>query len=136
VPQFRATRPAPGTAEALFGGFAGALERWSDYEVIVVDTAPLTVVEDTRLLARFATGVVLVVPRGAHDDRRLAEARKLLREAGTSLLGMVENDASPAPEVIVRERPEPDTYPRIVRRDDPASDDIRDRLGSARRRDS
>jgi Mrp family chromosome partitioning ATPase len=136
VPQYRATRPAPGTAAALFEGFGAAVERWSDYEVVVVDTAAVTAVEDTRLLARFATAVVLVVPRGARDERGLREARSILREAGTSLLGMVENDVPPVPEADVVVREEPDAYPRVVRRDATSADAIRDRLGSTRRRRS
>lgn len=117
VPQFRATRAAPGTGEALFEGFGRAVERWSKYEVVIVDTAAVTAVEDTRLLARHATGVVLVVRSGAPDERLLATARRRVRDAGTSLVGMVENDVPPERKVAAAVSPPPgsDAYPRVVR---------------------
>jgi Mrp family chromosome partitioning ATPase len=136
VPQFRATRPAPGTAEALFEGLGRALERWSEYEVVVVDTAAVTAVEDTRLLIRFATGVLLVVPRGPRDERALAEARKAVREADSSLLGIVENDvpSEPIDDGDGEDDAEWDAYPRVVRRGQTTADEIRDRLRTTRRR--
>jgi len=114
VPQFRPTRPAPGAGEALFAGLATALERWAEYDVVVVDSAPLTVVEDTDLLARHATGVMLVVPREPLDDRRLKAARGALRDAGTSLLGFVENDVPPKPEPEPVPEEDLDVFPRVI----------------------
>lgn len=97
IPQFRPMRPAPGAGEALFAGLATAVKRWTKFDVVVLNSAPLTVVEDTRLLAAHATGVALVVPPGGSDEQRLDSARKTLQDAGTSFLGLVENDVPPEP---------------------------------------
>jgi len=90
VPQFRPARPAPGTAPALFAGFGEALERWAAYDAIVVHAPPLEAVEDGRLLARFATGVVLVAGPGGLDRRTERRLTRIVREAGSRLLGSVE----------------------------------------------
>jgi Mrp family chromosome partitioning ATPase len=90
VPQFRPARPAPGTAPTLFAGFGEALERWTVYDAIVVHAPPLEAVEDGRLLAGFATGVVLVTESGGLDRRSEQRLARIVREAGSLLLGMVE----------------------------------------------
>ena len=88
VPQFRATRPAPGTAAALFGAFGDALGRWRGYDAIVVDTAALDAVEDTTFLAPFATAAVVVVDRRLDGRRHRDEARRRLRTE-VPILGFV-----------------------------------------------
>jgi len=90
IPQFRPARPAPGTAPALFAGFGEALERWGAYDAIVVHAPPLEAVEDGRLLARYATGVLLVTGRGGLDRRSEQRLARIVREAGSMLLGTVE----------------------------------------------
>ncbi len=92
VPQFRATRPAPGTAAALFGAFGDALGRWRGYDVVVVDTAALDAVDDTIHLAPFATAAVVVVDRRLDGRRHRDDARRRLRDAEVPLLGFVINE--------------------------------------------
>jgi Mrp family chromosome partitioning ATPase len=89
VPQFRATRPAPGTAPALFGAFGDALGRWRGYDVVVVDTAALDAVDDTTYLAPFATSAVVVVDGRLDGRRHRDEARRRLRAADVPILGFV-----------------------------------------------
>jgi Mrp family chromosome partitioning ATPase len=96
VPQFRPARPAPGTAQALFAGFGEALERWAAYDAIVVHAPPLEAVEDGRLLAHFATGVVLVTNRGGLDRRAEQRLARIVRDAGSRLLGTVEMESDPS----------------------------------------
>ena len=97
VPQFRATRPAPGTAAALFGAFGDALGRWGGYDAVVVDTAALDAVDDTIHLAPFATAAVVVVDRRLDGRRHRDEARRRLRDADVPILGFVLNEPrSPA----------------------------------------
>ena len=96
VPQFRPARPAPGTAQALFAGFGEALERWAAYDAIVVHAPPLEAVEDGWLLARFATGVMLVTNRGGLDRRVEQRLARIVRDAGSRLLGTVEVEADPS----------------------------------------
>ena len=89
VPQFRATRPAPGTAPSLFGAFGDALARWRGYDFVVVDTAALDAVDDTTYLAAFATQLVVVVDRRRDGRRQREEARRRLRASGVPVLGFV-----------------------------------------------
>ena len=89
VPQFRATRPAPGTATALFGAFGDALGRWRGYDFVVIDTAALDAVDDTTYLAPFATLAVVVVDRRRDGRRQRDEVRRRLRAAGVPILGFV-----------------------------------------------
>ena len=92
VPQFRATRPAPGTAAALFGAFGDALGRWRGYDVVVVDTAALDAVDDTTHLAPFATAAVVVVDRRLDGRRHRDDARRRLRDAAVPILGFAVNE--------------------------------------------
>lgn len=147
VPQFGPTRPATGVGEALFASLATALERWAEFDVIVLDSVPLTVVEDTRLLTPHVTAVARLVPSGRSDERRLNAARKTLRDAGTSILGLVENDVPPVPELELEperdQEPEPagrakgerDAFLRKFGPPDRTSGRRRERRGKDRRRD-
>lgn len=92
VPQFRATRPAPGTADALFGAFGDALGRWRGYDAVVVDTAALDAVDDTNHLAAFATAAVVVADVRSDGRRRREEARRRLRDTDVPILGFVLNE--------------------------------------------
>jgi Mrp family chromosome partitioning ATPase len=92
VPQFRATRPAPGTAPALYGAFGDALGRWRGYDAIVVDTAALDAVDDTHYLAPFATAAVVVADVRSDGRRRREEARRRLRDSDVPILGFVLNE--------------------------------------------
>jgi Mrp family chromosome partitioning ATPase len=102
VLQPRPTRPAPGAVEAFFEGFPSAIERWAGYQTVVVDSAALLAVEDTRWLARAATGTLLVERSDGRDERRVRAAYGLLRDVGASLLGRVENDAPPVADEVDR----------------------------------
>ena len=93
VPQFRPARPAPGTAPTLFAGFGEALQRWVAYDTIVVHGPPLEAVEDGRLLAAFATGVVLVTDSGGLDRRSEQRLARIIRGAGSLFLGTAEVEA-------------------------------------------
>ena len=93
--QPRPTRPAPGSEEAFFSALPEAIERWSGYQTVVIDSGPILTLDDTRWLARAATATLLVVRGDGEDERRVRAAHGLLREVGASLLGRVENDAPP-----------------------------------------
>ncbi len=84
---------APNPGELLSTGRINALleEACRDYDVVVLDTAPLLAVPDTRILAPLVDNVCLVcraeyVPKGA-----VRHVLATLREDGTPLSGIVFN---------------------------------------------
>jgi tyrosine-protein kinase Etk/Wzc len=62
------------------------------YDCVVIDTPPVLVSADAAVLASKATGVVLVARMRTTDWRALAEAKKLLAQAGARVLGVVANE--------------------------------------------
>lgn len=75
----------------------GARWRWirqeleSQFDFLVIDTAPLLLVSDTLLLAREANGVVLSVLLGASQVGHVTQAVERLRAVGANLTGAVVN---------------------------------------------
>lgn len=67
------------------------------YDVVVVDSPPVLVSADAAILASRLEGVVLVARVGSTDRRALAEAQKVLAQAGAKVLGIVANDQKPRP---------------------------------------
>lgn len=94
APLFGVIRAAPGTDANLFGGIEHALRRWKGYGAVVIDSASLLDGDDTRFLVPYATATVLVVDPLRVGPRRVAEARRVLRDAGAKLVGMVMNEVS------------------------------------------
>lgn len=69
------------------------LERMAaEYDSVVIDTPPVLVSADAAVVAARVDGVLLVSRMGRTDWRALAEAGKLLAQAGARLLGTVAND--------------------------------------------
>jgi len=67
----------------------------TQFDVVLVDSAPLLVVSDTRLLLPAMDRVVLVVRAGQTTTRELRQAQDLLRRADARVLGVVVNEAHP-----------------------------------------
>jgi capsular exopolysaccharide synthesis family protein len=65
------------------------------FDVVLVDSAPLLVVSDTRLLLPALDRVVLVVKAGQTMTRELRQMQDLLRRADARVLGVVVNQANP-----------------------------------------
>lgn len=111
TPQEQAVRPSlVAGLDLLFAGttppspvdflnsaaLASYLKRLGDsYDCIVVDTPPVLVSADAAILASRVDGVLLVARIGKTDLRSLAEARRLLDQAGSRLLGVVANEQRP-----------------------------------------
>ena len=89
IPQGRAAANAP---ELLGRGFRAALNQWLDYDVVVIDTAPILAVSDALAVAPHCTGTVVVVDRRRSDRRKLASAIGVLRRVGVRVLGIVANN--------------------------------------------
>lgn len=87
VPTYEA---APNPTELLSQGFLPALERWrGEYDVIVIDSAPLLPVADTLTIAPLCTGTIVAASVAATDRRRLTAAVALLSRIGVRMLGTV-----------------------------------------------
>ena len=67
-----------------------------DYEYIVVDLPPVTVVSDALAMSKNLDGAVMVVRGGVSEQQMLAEALRQLEMVNVPVLGFVyrENDAS------------------------------------------
>jgi capsular exopolysaccharide synthesis family protein len=64
-----------------------------DYDVILVDSSPCTLVTDALVLAAKVSGVILVVDVGRTQKVALRHARELLERARARVIGMVFNRA-------------------------------------------
>jgi capsular exopolysaccharide synthesis family protein len=84
----------PNPAE-LLGSDAMAellLKLRKQYDYILLDTPPVTVVTDAVALSRRATGVMLVVREGYTNHESIEQALKLLKIAEAKVLGFFVND--------------------------------------------
>ena len=86
IPTFRA---APFPTELLSNGFPDALASWEkDYDVIVIDSAPLLNVADTLIIAPLCTGTVLVASLEDTDPQQLEETVERLQRSGVRIFGI------------------------------------------------
>jgi capsular exopolysaccharide synthesis family protein len=66
-----------------------------EFDMLVVDTPPVTAVPDARALGRLADGVILVIRAGHTSLESAREARERFAEDGTRVLGTVLNGWNP-----------------------------------------
>lgn len=62
------------------------------FDTILIDTPPLLLVPDARLIGKAADGVILVLRATGTDRERALEAAQRLREDRTPVLGVILND--------------------------------------------
>ncbi len=87
VPSFQATVQAP---ELLSAGFRDCLDIWrKEYDVIVIDSAPILAVADTLTIAPLATGTLLVANQQKTDRRSVRATVDLLKRIGVRIPGVV-----------------------------------------------
>ena len=87
VPSFG---PAPSPTELLAQGFGPFLSRVKDeYDVIVIDSAPVLPVADTLAIAPHTTGVLFAVSLPSTDRRSAKAALNLLERVGVRVFGTV-----------------------------------------------
>lgn len=92
VPVFQAVAQA---SEMLTINFRNCLATWQqEYDVIIVDSAPLLAVADALTIAPFCTGTVLAVNQARTDRRQLRTAIDLLKRLGVRVLGVVATHVS------------------------------------------
>lgn len=64
------------------------------YDVIILDTPPVTAVTDAQLLASLVDGVVLVIRVGKTDKNLIRKAKQQLDHVNANIIGVVLNDKS------------------------------------------
>ncbi len=62
-----------------------------DYEYIIIDLPPVTVVSDTLVISKLLSGVIMVVRNRVVEERTLADALRQLKLIGLRVLGFVYN---------------------------------------------
>ncbi len=93
VPSFK---PAPAPAELLSFGFRERLNAWrEDFDVIIIDSAPVLPVADTLVIAPQCSGVLLAASPGSSDQRHVRAAVELFGRVGVPLLGAVATRLTP-----------------------------------------
>jgi capsular exopolysaccharide synthesis family protein len=65
---------------------------------VVVDSPPVAAFTDGVLIASMVEGVLLVVHAGKNSRKVVLRARKLLRDVGARMIGVVMNKVEAAPE--------------------------------------
>ena len=65
----------------------------TQYDYVIIDTAPLSVANDASVFGRMAHGLILVVGRGVAEKKDLADTTTSLKEADVPILGFVLNFA-------------------------------------------
>ncbi len=92
IPSFQ---PSAQAAELLSSGFRECLEVWrKEYDVIIIDSAPILAVADTLTIAPLATGTVLVVNQQKTDRRQVRTAVDILKRIGVRIAGVVATHVS------------------------------------------
>lgn len=74
----------------------------SQYDMILIDAAPVLQIVDARILHQLVDGVVLVLRSGKTDRKSALEAYRYLREDGAPLLGTILNDWRPKKSNVAR----------------------------------
>lgn len=76
----------------LRAGLEAEIEKIRDkYDLILIDTPPLTVATDALMLAEFADGVIYVTAYDMVSKKELKYAKNLMDRAGVNLYGVVIN---------------------------------------------
>jgi non-specific protein-tyrosine kinase len=92
IPSFQ---PSAQAAELLSSGFRECLEIWrKEYDVIIIDSAPILAVADTLTIAPLATGTLLVANQQKTDRRQVRTAVDVLKRIGVRIAGVVATHVS------------------------------------------
>jgi capsular exopolysaccharide synthesis family protein len=87
IPSFKAARDPAELLSRNFKGFLDAQSR--DYDVIIIDSAPILPVSDTLAIAPHATGIVLSASLVDADRRAITATLELVERMGLRMLGAV-----------------------------------------------
>ena len=77
----------------LHENFAIFLENISkQYDLVIIDSSPISAVNDATIIARLASATLMVIKAGAHPMGELEQCKKRFIQAGANLKGIVFND--------------------------------------------
>lgn len=76
----------------------GMLKDVFDYEILIIDSPPVTSVSDALILSAYADGVIMVVRAGAVNRAIIHKAMDLLNQIKAPILGFVLNQMNPKEE--------------------------------------
>ena len=62
------------------------------YEIVILDTPPITIVNDAQILSTKVDGTILVVRESKSKIDNVVEAKELLMNVGANIIGVVLND--------------------------------------------
>ena len=86
----------PNPAELLssksMGAFLGSAK--SEYAFVILDSSPLLMLADSRILASLVDGVLLVAKSGATPREQIRQSQSGIRSAGANLIGVVLNNVT------------------------------------------
>lgn len=85
---------SPPNPVALFdsGQMTALIEQYSPaYDLVLIDTPPLTLAADATILGRIADGILLVVRPGVADSQSVGMTKELLEQSNQTVLGLVIN---------------------------------------------
>ncbi len=69
------------------------IAEWSkSFDVVIIDTPPLTVAADATILSKQSNGLVFVCRPGVADKDSVDTCNEILKQSGQNVLGMVLND--------------------------------------------
>ncbi|WP_088810810.1 MULTISPECIES: CpsD/CapB family tyrosine-protein kinase [Listeria] len=91
---FMPTGPLPPNPLEIISseGFRGLLEKLDDmYDIILIDTPPIRVLADGRIIASLCDGVVFVVREGVTKIGEIEEIKAYVDSSGTPLIGAILN---------------------------------------------
>ena len=92
IPSFEATSQA---AELLSSGFRDSLDSWrKEYDVIIIDSAPVLAVADTLTIAPLCTGTLMVTNQQKTDRRQVRAVVELFKRIGVRMSGVVATHVS------------------------------------------
>jgi succinoglycan biosynthesis transport protein ExoP len=82
------------TAKLLYSANLGALLRRfrRDFDLVLIDTSPMSLYADARILGRLSDGVVMVVRSNTKTSEELNAAHQKLSQDRIPMVGMVLND--------------------------------------------
>lgn len=66
-------------------------EMSQEFDFVIIDTPPISVVADGLILSKLADGIMLVVRPGTVNSTALINTRNILEQSGETVLGMVAN---------------------------------------------